>query len=232
MVVERRRECARLLVRVARAVTREAHAVRVDVGGVVWRVVRGDRVAVEAGLAAAVADAWLGVDEGQAAEADWDVVLVVGVRAIGRCLVHAASFVGKEGLLVVLVVLVVDELVWLVRRVGRRLGSGEGVGLVARALEDALVERARRWRSLAKMRELVGIDDMGYDAGVVAFAHVVTRVLRDGRVEARDALSVVRHVVGEVCETDGMMLFWRKCRVSRGARLVDVASYHVRCVRA
>ena len=217
---------------VARAVTREARAVRVDIGGVGWRVVRGDRVAVEAGLAAAVADARLGVDEGQAADADWDVVLVVGVRAIGRCLVHAASVVGKEGLLVVLVVLVVDELVRLVRRVGRRLGSGEGVGLVARALEDALVERARRWRSLAKMRELVGIDDMGYDAGVVAIAHVVTRVLRDGRVEARDALSVVRRVVGEVCETDGMMLFWRKCRVRRGARLVDVASYHVRCVRA
>ena len=95
-----------------------------------------------------------------------------------------------------------------------------------------MVERARRWRSLAKMRELVGIDDMGYDAGVVAIAHVVTRVLRDGRVEARDAWSVVRHGVGEICETDGMMLFWRMCRVKRGARVVDVASYHVRCVRA
>ena len=110
--------------------------------------------------------------------------------------------------------------------------SGEGVRLVARALGDALVERARRLRSLAKMRELVGVDGMRYDAGVVAVAHVVTRVLRDGRVEARDALSVVWRVVGEVCETDGMRLFWRKCRVSRGARLVDVASYHVRCVRA
>ena len=51
MVVERRRECARLLVHVARAVTREARAVHVDIGGVGWRVVRGDRVAVEAGLA-------------------------------------------------------------------------------------------------------------------------------------------------------------------------------------
>ena len=63
---------------VARVVTREARAVHVDIGGVGWRVVRGDSVAVEAGLAAAAADARLGVDEGQAADADWDVVLVVG----------------------------------------------------------------------------------------------------------------------------------------------------------
>ena len=217
---------------VARVVTREARAVQVDIRGVGWHVVCSGRVAVEAGLAVAVADARLGVDAGHAADADWDVVVSAAARAIGRCRVHAAHVVGNEGMLDVLVVWVVDELVRLVRRIARRLRSGEGVGLSARALEDALVERARRWRSLAKMRELVGIDDMGYDAGVVAIAHVVTRVLRDGRVEARDALSVVRRVVGEVCETDGMMLFWRKCRVRRGARLVDVASYHVRCVRA
>ena len=150
-----------------------------------WRVVRGDRVAVEAGLAAAVADAWLGVGEGQAAEVDWDVVLVVGAWAVGRRLGHGASLVGNEGLLVVLVVVVVDELVWLARRVGLRRRSGKDVALVARALGDALVERARRWRSLAKMRELVGIDGMRYAAGVVAFAHVVTRVLRVGRVFKR-----------------------------------------------
>jgi hypothetical protein len=215
---------------VVRAVIGEACAVHVDVGGVVWRAVRCDRVAVEAGLAAAVDDAWLGVGEGQAAEVVWDVVLVVGVWAVGRRLGHGASLVGNEGVLVVLVVVVVDELVWLACRVGLRRRSGEDVRLVARALGDALVERARRLRSLAKMRELVGVDGMRYDAGVVAVAHVVTRVLRDGRVEARDALSVVERVVGEVCETDGMRLFWRKCRVSRGARLVDVASYHVRCV--
>ena len=167
-----------------RAVVGEAGAVHVDVGGVVWRAVRFDRVAVEAGLAAAVDDAWLGVGEGQAAEVDWDVVLVVGVWAVGRRLGHGAILVGNEGVLVVLVVVVVDELVWLACRVGLRRRSGEDVRLVARALGDALVERARRLRSLAKMRELVGVDGMRYDAGVVAVAHVVTRVLRDGRVEA------------------------------------------------